>query len=337
MKRSIAAPLLTLATLTFHATAAVVDYVSGEPISSSGYYQYHTKWITTTCYQTITKTKDCSGGSGDFAGDYETVSPEVYPGQDYSDYKTVYETVYETAYPYPSEKAPYGTAQPYPHETVCYPETIYSTVYPESSDINYHTFTASGVDETVTGSPVYHTMNSTIMETVTATPSGGSGLECGDTPNLLDGDFEDRLWPGPWYPSGLVSLVEYNGITQNADLAVEFHEGGVLEQALILASGRTYNIAFSHRQSTGLSWTDTIFDGNFIIKFSFGSYVSSPLSFPADQTVWSTDSVNLHLDGSSECLTVVLSIQVTLENDNLEFLPKVLQMDNFVITPVSDT
>ena len=60
MKHSLAASLLTLATLSLHATAAVVDYVSGAPISSSGYYQYHTKWVTTTCYRTITKTKDCS-------------------------------------------------------------------------------------------------------------------------------------------------------------------------------------------------------------------------------------------------------------------------------------
>ena len=198
MKHSLSATLhvLTLAALALDATAAVVDYVSGEPISSSGYYQYHTKWITTTCYHTVTKTKDCPSGGGGLAGGYETVSPRVYPGQDYySDYKTVYETVYEAAYPYPSEIThAYG---PYPHEIGCYPETIYSTVYPESSVIDYHTFTASGADETVTGTPVYHTMDSTIMETVTATPSGGPGLECSDTPNLVNPDFEAQVWLGP--------------------------------------------------------------------------------------------------------------------------------------------
>ena len=60
-------------------------------------------------------------------------------------------------------------AQPYPHEPVCYPETVYSTVYSEPAD--HHTFTASGIDETVSASPVYHTMDSTIVETVTATPT----------------------------------------------------------------------------------------------------------------------------------------------------------------------
>ena len=72
MKHSLAASLLTLATATLQAAAAVVDYASGEPVSSSGYYQYHTKWVTTTCYQTITKTKHCSydDGVGEFPGDY---------------------------------------------------------------------------------------------------------------------------------------------------------------------------------------------------------------------------------------------------------------------------
>ena len=47
MKHSLIASLLTLAAVPLQATAAVVDYVSGVPISSSGYYQYHTKWVTT--------------------------------------------------------------------------------------------------------------------------------------------------------------------------------------------------------------------------------------------------------------------------------------------------
>ena len=83
MNHPLIASLPTFATVSLKATAAVVDYASGAPISSSGYYQYHTKWVTTTCYHTITKTKDCSYDGGDFAGDYNTVSPLVYPGQDY--------------------------------------------------------------------------------------------------------------------------------------------------------------------------------------------------------------------------------------------------------------
>ena len=144
-------------------------------------------------------------------GDYETAHPQVYPGQDYNDYNTVYETVYEKGYPaYPSEIASsYGMAQPYPHEPVCYPETVYSTVYSEPSD--YHTFTASGIDETVSASPVYHTMDSTIVETVTATPTPSRGSECSTGPWIVNPGFGDE-WPGVWFPSGQVSRVDESAV-----------------------------------------------------------------------------------------------------------------------------
>ena len=44
-------------------------------------------------------------GGDDFAEDYQTVGPQVYPGPDYKHYKTVYETIYETTHPYPYESA----------------------------------------------------------------------------------------------------------------------------------------------------------------------------------------------------------------------------------------
>ena len=79
MKYTLPASVLTLATIALQATAAVVDYASGEPISSFGYYQYHP-----TTFNTITKTKDCSYDGDDSTGDYKTVShPEAT-------YKTVY-------------------------------------------------------------------------------------------------------------------------------------------------------------------------------------------------------------------------------------------------------
>lgn len=172
-------------------------------------------------------------------------------------------------------------------------------------------------------------MDSTIIETVTATPSGGSGLECSDTPNLVNPDFEAAAWPGAWYPSNSVTIADGVGIPQQADIVAEFHNEGVLEQALIVASSRTYNITFSHRQTT---------QSFSVVTISFGSYDSATLSFPAGQSPWFSDSVTLRLDGSSGCLPVVFSIKVTLENDVQEDLrPKVLQIDNIVITPVSDT
>ena len=290
MKHSLFASLLTLATVSLHATAAVVDHVSGTPISSSGYYQYHTKWVTTTCYETITKSKDCSyNDGGDFVENYETVSPQVHP--DYNNYNTVYETVYETAYPYP-------------HDLVCYPETVYSTIYPKSSDNVYHTFTASGMDNTVTGSPVYHTMDSTILETVTATPSGDSGSECRTGPWIEDSGFEDSSWPGVWFTSGPVDRVSPGDTADGSTWVARFTSGGEarLEQAIIIPNGRVLlNLWF---RGVGNS------DLPYLITISLGSYLSRTISI--NQLGWALIPFDFGIfSGPSECTPVVFSIKAT--------------------------
>ena len=330
MKHSLAASLLILAT-ALQAIAAVVDYVSGEPIPSSGYYRYHTKWVTTTCYHTITKTKDCSYGGGDFAGDYETVSPQIYPGQDYNDYdhKTVYETLYETAYPYPSAIAhSYESAAPYPYEPVCYPETVYSTIYPESLDTIYHTFTASGIDETVSGSPVYHTVDSTLMETVTATPSGGSGgsgLECSSVSRLwvVNPSFDDSPWPGAWFLSSNANRVSPT-VPFEGPSAVEFSIGGggevpLLEQAIILPGGGSYGISFNCRQTSG---DDSVFQ----FTISLGSYASRTYSNAGASSTWEYFVIVIgQINDPAKCVPVVLSITASLIDSDQ---PKVVQIDS---------
>ena len=338
MKHSLSASLLALASVALQATAAVVDYVDGELISSSSYYQYHTKWATTTCYETITKTSGCSydGGdyAGDYAGDYETVSPQVYPGPEYNDYKTIYETVYETAHPYPYESAhpyPYESALPYPYETVCHPETVYSTVYPDSSDIIYHTFTASGTDETVTGSPVYHTMDSTIVETVIATPSGGSDSECSDGPWITNPGFEGS-WPGAWFrSSGSVELNNPPDAVEGSWVA-EFSNGPTgselvaqLDQAIIIPNGLFYWVHFWVRYPTAGAGTDQP-----TITFSLGSYASRTLDIPLVPNAWIQVGLNMgQLNGPSECFPVVYSIKVTFP-DGVN--PDRLQIDNVSLT-----
>ena len=224
-----------------------MDFVSGD---SSGYYQYHTNWVATTCYQTITKTKGCLYDGGDYAGDYETVSPQVYPGLDFNG-RTVYETIYETAYPYP-----YETAHPYPYHTVCYPETVYSTVYYDSSDIISLSFIASGIGATVTGNPVYHTMDETVTDTVTATPTPSGGLECSNVgPWIVNPSFEDSSWPGVWFPSGSVNRVNPG---DDFSWVVELTNGGdvggrvpQLEQAIILPHGRIDGVGFFYSRTIG--------------------------------------------------------------------------------------
>ena len=339
MKHSLFASLLTLATVSLQATAAVVDYVSGAPISSSGYYQYHTKWVTTTCYETITKSNDCSYDGGDFIGDYETVSPQVYPGPDYKDYNTVYETLYETAYPYPypyetASSYPYKAAQSYPSDIVCYPETVYSTVYPESSDKMYHTFTASGTDATVTGSPVYHTMDSTILETITATPSGNSGLECSaDGPWIVNPGFDDitqpnsvLTWPGAWFPSDGVS-VEFSD-TPDGLYAVTLlprGDGAWLEQAIILPTGRTYSLHFWYHVYL-LAPGDQL-----TVVISFGSYTSRSTALGSIGG-WQEITIDMgRLSSTSDCVPVVFSIKVTRNNPaDISFV----QLDGFELLVV---
>ena len=331
MKHSLISSLLTLATVSLQATVAVVDYVSGTPISSSGYYQYHTKWVTTTCYETITKSNDCSYDGGDFVGDYETVSPQVHPGPDYKDYNTVYETVYETAYPYPypyeaASSYPYETAQPYPSDIVCYPETVYSTVYPESSD--YHTFTTSGTDETVTGSPVYHTMDSTILETVTATPSGESGSEgseCSTGPWIVNPGFEDS-WPGAWFPTDQVSQV-LTDTSDGSTGAARFTSGrgeARLEQAIIIPNNNQYVLRFWFRG-----------DGNpadvFAINIFFGSYMVQGFNLFGD--TWQEINIDFGmLNGPFDCVPVVLSIEF-IENESEG--PQAFVVDRFELLIVT--
>lgn len=331
MKHSLAAYLLTLTTITLQATAAVVDYSSGKPITSSGYYQYHTEWVTTTCYETMTKTRDCSYDGGDFAGNYETVSPQVYPGPDYKDYKTVYETVYETPNPYP-----YKTSEPFPYETICYPETVYSTVYPDSSGIVYHTFTASGTDETLTGSPVYHTMDSTIIETVTATPSGGSVSGCSTGPWLANPGFEDPAWPGVWFPSGsgTVERINRSGDTPDgSDWVLELTAGGStgdvpqLSQAITIPLSSQFNFSFSTRRVANAG------GGNIIISISLGSYLTQDIlvtSSPQNMD-WNTLSVQLPLDGLPECVSVVFNIKITTSIEISESSMGV-QIDNLIMS-----
>ena len=314
MKHSLISSLLTLATVSLQATAAVVDYVSGTPISSSGYYQYHTKWITTTCYHTITKSNDCYNG-GDFVGDYETVSPQVYPGP-YKDDKSVYETVYETAYPYPHEAVspyPYETAKPYPYDAVCYPETVYSTVYPESSDKMYHTFTESGTDATVTGSPVYHTTDSTIFETVTATPSGESGSEgseCSTGPWIVNPGFSDP-WPGPWFPSGVVERVRNSDSPDGSPAFARFRGDTLLKQAIIIPNNQFYTLGMWYRISNLPP------DATFTVVFSFGSYLERVIQFSDNQS-W-TRIFDLFMGGilqaPSDCVPVVFSIKITYNGE----------------------
>ena len=202
MKHSLVGSLLTLASVVFQASAVSVDPVSGKPITSSSYYQYHTQYITTTCYRTVTKEGECKYGGDyppntvyetiyggypkDYSGGspksaYETIDPQFFPGPDYNDYKTVYETVYETAYPYPITSA-------------CYPQTVYETVYFEGIGIVppftlggvYHTVTENGGEVTVTESdqititatPVYHSFTQTESDfiTVTTVIDNGGGV-----------------------------------------------------------------------------------------------------------------------------------------------------------------
>ena len=335
MKHSIAAPILAIAILALQATAAVVDYVSGEPISSSGYYQYHTKWVTTTCYETITKSKDCSYDGGDFVGDYyKTVSPQVYPGPDYKDYKTVYETVYETPYPHPYEIAstyPYETAQPYPYDPVCYPETVYSTVYPESSHTIDHTFTASGTDETVTGSTIYHTMDSTIMETVTATPSGGSELECSPSgPWIVNPGFEDSSWPGAWFTSGPVDRVTgdtSDGSAWFARLTVggEDRVESLLEQAIIMPINGQHTFKLRSRASSVSNP-----GGYFTFIFSLGSYYSSQSANLPIADWYNVEFVWSASNGPSGCVPVVFSIKVAYQGSDGG--DTIIDLDGFQLT-----
>ena len=314
MKHSLAGSLVILATITLQATAAVVDYSSGEPITSSGYYQYHTKWVTTTCYETMTKTRDCSYDGGDFVGDYETVSPQVYPGPDYKDYKTVYETVYETAYPYP-----YKASEPLPYETVCYPETVYSTVYPDSSaDIVYHTFTASGTDETATGSPIYHTVDSTIMQTVTAAPT-----QCEVIP-IHNPSFEDPDWPGAWFLSDSVQRLSIaDAITGTSVLEFSNTPGVVipqLEQVIVLPIGNPIYFRFWFRRTAGAD------DGIIGATISLGSYNSATIGIGPGPSSWSGLGIGLNFN-SPPCVPLVFSFKTEVtgaSNDQT----KIVQIDS---------
>ena len=101
-----ASSVLTLAIIALQATAAVVDYASGEPISSSGYYQYYP-----TTFHTITKTKDCSYDGDDFTGAYKTIS---HP-----------EAIYGTVYPDPPDKTYHGKKSP-AYQTVTAAPSWYS-------------------------------------------------------------------------------------------------------------------------------------------------------------------------------------------------------------------
>ena len=336
MKQSLAGSALVLAIVALHATAAVVDYVSDGPITSSSYYQYHTKWVTTTCYQTITKTKDCSYDGGDYAGDYETVTPEVYPGPDYKDYKTVFETIYETAYPYPYKTAqpyPYEAAHSYPYSSVCYPETVYSTVYPDSSNVIYHTFTESGLDETVTGSLIYHTMDETVIDTVTATPSGDPG--CFGGPWIVNPGFEGSSWSGVWFPSGSVEQVD-TGDAPDGSLVAQFtatpgdlqSNDPRLQQAIIIPNGEPYTLDLNFRQGAGIT------HGTIEITISLGSYTSAPfvIGFSEEPIIWESGSIRLGevSDPSApECVPVVFEIKVSALDGDPDMI---LQIDHILLT-----
>ena len=182
----------------------------------------------------------------------------------------------------------------------------------------YHTFTASGADETVTGSPVYHTVDSTIMETVTATPSGGSGLECSaDGPWVVNPSFENSPWPGAWFPSGLVDRVD-SGEGSEHPWVTEFSTGAavgggaaLLEQAIIIPSGRRYAVNLVHRRAVGSS-------GGITVIISLGSYTSVPVNLVDDSVRrvrqvggWGTTILDLgQFSGPSECVSVVFSVKV---------------------------
>ena len=160
MKYSLAGSILTLATVALQAAAVAVG---GKPYSSSSYYADHTytKWVTTTCWHTTTKTAECSYG-GDYATgypqNYDTVDPQVYKG-----YDTIYETVYESGYPYPHD-------YPYEKETVYVSvpgEGVYHTASVPGEGV-YHTVTGNGIYHTVTGDGIYHTVTGNgIYHTVT--------------------------------------------------------------------------------------------------------------------------------------------------------------------------
>ena len=334
MKHTLPASLITLATVALRATAAVVDYSSGTAISSSGYYQYHTKWFTTTCYETMTKTKDCSyGGDYDLPADYKTVSPEVYhPGPDYSDYKTIYETVYETAYPYPYEPSPYGTALPYatalpyPGESACYPETVYETVYADASSI-YHTFTPSG---TASEDPVYHT--STIMSTVTSTPSGSAGGECSLGSAIVNPGFDQDPWAGVWFPTGPVDRAASEEAVEGSwAAAVTFNAGGQteawLQQAIIIPTNTDITIGFDVRRTVGPEGDS----GNIEMVLNLGSYGEGTVTFPPlPLHRWRYITVPLgSVEGPPGCVPVILSFKATIENGG--DINRVFHVDSFRI------
>jgi len=166
MKYSLAGSILTLATVALQATAAVMG---GKKPSSSSYYADHTytKYVTTTCWHTTTKTAECSYGGGyptDYPKNYDTVDPQVY-----KDYHTIYETVYESGYPYPND---YSHDYPYDKQkTVTVTGNgVYHTV-PEGVTVSesfYHTVTGNGIYHTITGNGIYHTVTGNgVYHTVT--------------------------------------------------------------------------------------------------------------------------------------------------------------------------
>ena len=167
--------------------------------------------------------------------------------------------------------------------------------YPESPDIVYHTFTAGGISETVSGSPAYHTVDSTIMETVTATPSGDS--EC-SSPWIDNPTFEDS-WPGPWFQSGFVFLgLDFMPDNSIGSVVRLTHESQ-LEQAIIIPNNREYALRLGY-----MSFGEDL--GPWTVVISLGSYASQTLSLASGS--WDETTVNLgRLSGPSDCVPVVFT------------------------------
>ena len=87
----------------------------------------------------------------------------------------------------------------------------------------------------VSGSLVYHTKDSTnsIMETGTATPSGGGDSQCSG-PWVDDPTCQLDSWPRPWFPSGLAVLGYDFTPDGSPDFVARLYSISQLEQAIII-------------------------------------------------------------------------------------------------------
>lgn len=173
------------------------------------------------------------------------------------------------------------------------------------------------------------------METLTASPSGGSGSGsgsgCSDGPWIMNPGFEDPTWPGAWLPSNSVHLSTPLTGSWSAELPVGAAAGGdsQLEQAIIIPSGRTFNIGFYYIPR---NYGAGDFLASFSITVSLGSYDSQVFSFPG-VPYWGYNTLILGpINGPSECFPVVLSFKASIVGEVTVSVPKSIQIDAISFT-----